>query len=379
MPEPTHMPKPTPMPEPTRRPPSATTAPPAPFPSTRSPRSRASALALATMAGLTGAGADASAAPAAPAHRAAEGANRSPTVGVVYSAETLDAALARARAEGKRVFVDFDASWCPSCRQLEREVLATEEGGKLLAGLIAVHVDFDDERNRGAIERYVILGLPTALVLDGGGNQLVRVTGYEGKAAWSAPMRAALTARDPIPALRAALQARPDDANARLSLGKALLERNRPDEALPLLEPLLWTSVGGDRTAQPAADSAAAERSAEVLWTLGRYHHRVRRDPATAQHLWRELATRFGATSWAGGAWSWFAKAQVELGRPAAGAAALAAAARRDPSASNVRQWLQFARKHGLEAERAALTQAVAALPSDGDGGAVHAELRAWR
>jgi thiol-disulfide isomerase/thioredoxin len=293
----------------------------------------------------------------------------------------LNAALAAARKAGQRVFVDFDASWCPTCRQLEREVLATAEGKALLDGLIAVHVDYDDEKNRAFIERYVILGLPTTAVLDVDGNQLVRVMGFTSKEAWMVPMRAALTAKDPLPELRAALAKAPDDDGVRLALGKALLVRNQVAEAEALLEPLLWRTVGLgklDAHGEEARDHSK-ERAAEVLWALGRFHHRVKRDPATAQHLWRELATRFAKTSWAGGAWHWYAKAQAELGRPAAGAAALAALVRRTPTdAESVEAWLQFARKHKLDAEKPAVNAAIAKLPDSPAKTSLGAELKRW-
>ncbi len=299
--------------------------------------------------------------------------------GVAFAPMTLAEALVEAKRTGKRVFADFDASWCPSCRQLEREVLHTPEGAALLQGLLSVRVDFDDERNRALIERYVILGLPTALVLDADGNQLVRVTGFEEKASWMTPMRAALTARDPLPALQLACAERPDDADARLALGKALLvhgggNKERTDAALSQLESLLWAGVG----AEPAAQAAADERAAEALWTLGRYHQRVRRDPATAQHAWRELATRFPGSSWAGGAWSWYAKAQAELGRPQVGATALAAAARRQAGPDAIAAWLSYSKKHGLKAERAAIVRAIETL-SPNAATALRAELSAWR
>lgn len=318
------------------------------------------------------------AAPASP-----HGTRRAGTEGVVFVADDLGGALARAKREGKRVFVDFDASWCPSCRQLEREVLATRSGRDLLTGLIAVHVDFDDPRNRKWIERYVILGLPTAVVLDGDGEQLVRVMGFENAEAWTAPFRAALTAQDPLPALRAAHRVQPDDDGTRLALGKALLVRGKQAEAEAMLEPLLFATVGK----VDAADAQAVERqdhrkerAAEALWVLGRYHHRVRRDPATAQHLWRELATRYGKTSWAGGAWYWYAKAQAELGRPSAGAAAFAGLARRKPGdAAPVQAWLDYAKKHGLTAERPALLRAAAALPAGAARASLDQALAAWK
>lgn len=336
---------------------------------------------LAAMAVLGGTGPVRAATPKAAPAKAAPPTAAKPGPGVRFVSGSLDQALAMAKAQGKRVFVDFDAGWCPSCRQLEREVLATAEGAALFKDLIAVHVDFDDEANRRAVERYVILGLPTAAVLDADGNQLVRVTGYESKQTWMTPMRAALIASDPVPALRKAFAAKPDDADARLALGKALLERNVVPEAFAVLEPLLWATVGvakADGAAGEARD-AARERSAEVLWSLGRYHHRVRRDPGTAQHLWRELATRFGATSWAAGAWSWFAKSQAELGRAQVGVVALAAAARRDPTPDTVGAWLHFARNHNLQGEHAAIDAASLKLGTGEEAAKIRGELEAWR
>ncbi len=303
--------------------------------------------------------------------------------GVRYFNGDLGEALAHAAKTGKRVFVDFDASWCPSCRQLEREVLATPEGSRLLSGLVAVHVDFDDEKNRRWVEKYVILGLPTAVVLDAQGEQLVRVMGYEGKQAWTAPFQAALSAKDPLPGLRAAFAAKPGDDGTRLALGKALLVRGKREEAEATLEPLLFAPLGriaGDDAHAKERRDHQKERAAEALWVLGRYHHRVRRDPGTAQHFWRELATRFGKTSWAGGAWHWYAKAQAELGRPEAGAAAFAGLARRKPEdAVPLQAWLDFARKHKLEGERAALKAAIAALPAGAPRDGLHQSMQAWQ
>lgn len=317
------------------------------------------------------------------AGKSASGLRRAGTEGVVFVAEDLGTALARAKKEGKRVFVDFDASWCPSCRKLESEVLATPAGRTLLQGLIAVHVDFDDEKNRRWVERYVILGLPTAVVLDGDGEQLVRVMGYEGKDAWTTPFRAALTAKDPLPGLRAAFAAQPGDDGTRLALGKALLVRGKQKEAEAVLEPLLFATLGridGEDAHAKERRDHSKERAAEALWALGRYHHRVRRDPATAQHLWRELATRFGKTSWAGGAWYWYAKAQVELGRPEAGAAAFAGLHRRQPEkAGPIEAWLEFSHKHALQAQRAGIAQAVAGLAEGQEKQALTQKLAAWK
>lgn len=230
--------------------------------------------------------------------------------GVRWDAElTVDEALARAREQDKRVLLEFTAGWCTVCETLDEQVLSTRLGGELTADMIAVKVDFDAPENRPLVERYVVLGLPTVIVMTGDGAQVGRLMGFETREAWVRELRAAKTATDPIPGLRAELEASPGDPARALALGEALLVRGETDEGEALLERVTWMDD--------------AEKGAQALFLLGRYHHRVRRDPRTARHVWRELATRFPQAEYAGGAWWWYAKAQAELNQKELGWLAL--------------------------------------------------------
>ncbi|MCO4763711.1 MAG: thioredoxin family protein [Myxococcales bacterium] len=296
------------------------------------------------------------------------------TQGTRWFKGDLKAALTQAKRSKKRVLVKFEAAWCGPCRKLGKEVFHTPNGRKLTRDFIAVRVDFDAPANRGFIEKYVVLGLPTTAVLEPDGTQVLRIMGYDGKAPFERLLATAGAAKDPLAPLQQQHEATPGDDDVRLALGKALLVRSshgdkRHVQARAMLEPLLWRQATG----VTKADRAQAERAAEVLFTLGRYHHRVRRDPATAQHLWRELATRFPQTSFAGGAWWWFARSQAEMGRAAAGTAVLRARALAHPAhRSALSQWIGFAAKHHLTGEVPALTAAIAryakAGGSDADG-----------
>lgn len=240
--------------------------------------------------------------------------------GIGWLESTPDEVLVRARAEKRRVLLEFTATWCPSCRALEAEVLSTRDGAELAAGLLPLRLDFDAGSSRPYIERYVVLSLPTVIVLTPEGEQVGRVEGYDGRDDWLAKTRMAVRSDDPVPALRAALTAQPDNVGAMLRLGHALLVRGEAAEGEGLLEGVVWQ-----------ADAEHAAEAAEALFVLGRYYQRVKGDPATARHVWRELATRFPETEWASGAWWWYAKAQADLGRPEVGYAALRARARKAP------------------------------------------------
>ncbi len=95
----------------------------------------------------------------------------------------LEAAKAKAAAEGKAVLVDFTGSdWCGWCIRLRKDVLdkpAFEEYAKDKFVLMEVDVprnpEFDPEllrRNRALCEQYKVDGFPTIMVLDSAGKVL---------------------------------------------------------------------------------------------------------------------------------------------------------------------------------------------------------------
>lgn len=265
--------------------------------------------------------------------------------GVHWVDLSLDQALSKAKREKARVFVEFTADWCPSCKQLDEEVLSTAAGAELTAKLIPIRLDFDDEANRRAVERYVVLGLPSVVVLTPEGQQFGRVMGYEDRDDWLTKARAAVVSDNPLPALRSAQAAQPENIEALLRLGKALLVRGETDEGEAMLERVIWMASSGDQ--------AAGEAAAEALFVLGRYYQRVKRDPATARHVWRELAARYPRSEWAGGSWWWYAKAQAELDRHQVGREALRSRARAEPnSVDALVEWGEFLVRYSLDDDR---------------------------
>lgn len=273
--------------------------------------------------------------------------------GIQWLDSPAEQVLGRAKNENKRVLLEVTAEWCPSCQTLDAEVLSTREGAEVAAGLLPLRLDFDDEANRRYIERYVILSLPTVVVLTPEGDQVGRIMGYDGRDDWLAKAREAVRAENPVPALRAAWKTQPDNTGAMLRLGKALLVRGSTAEGEGLLERAVLSSSAEE-----------SDRAAQALFILGRYHHRVKQDPATARHIWRELAARFPESEWAGGALWWYAKAQAELGRHEVGLAALLSRVEADPeSVDAVVQWGSYVGRHEqLSDHRAAARAAVERL-----------------
>lgn len=90
-------------------------------------------------------------------------------------------ALRQAKAEHKRVLLDFGANWCPWCHRLH-QVFTTDETvrRKLAAGYLLVMIDVNKRhgtpRNAAVNEQYgdpIKEGLPVLVVLDADGRKLV--------------------------------------------------------------------------------------------------------------------------------------------------------------------------------------------------------------
>jgi thiol:disulfide interchange protein len=90
--------------------------------------------------------------------------------------EDFAAAKEQAAREGRPMFVDFSATWCPPCNQMARDVLPVRRVADALKGFITVHVDVDKDKDLAASFRVEVL--PTFIVLSPQGREVYRFEGY---------------------------------------------------------------------------------------------------------------------------------------------------------------------------------------------------------
>lgn len=96
----------------------------------------------------------ASAAPVAPPPR------------IEFSHDDVDAAVARAKAAGKVVFVDAWAPWCHTCLSMQAYVLTDPSLARLADRAVFVAIDTDKEQSAAFLERHAVSVWPTFFVLD---------------------------------------------------------------------------------------------------------------------------------------------------------------------------------------------------------------------
>ncbi|HYD41664.1 MAG TPA: cytochrome c biogenesis protein CcdA [Anaeromyxobacter sp.] len=85
-----------------------------------------------------------------------------------------DAAVQRARAEGKPMILDFWAEWCAACKELDRTVWADPRVRAEAARFVAVKIDgteYTDTFDAIAAKKYAVPGLPTVIFLDARGRE----------------------------------------------------------------------------------------------------------------------------------------------------------------------------------------------------------------
>ena len=95
----------------------------------------------------------------------------------------LAAAQKRALKEGKPMFVDIWAEWCPPCQYLKNTVFPSVEAQTALKDYVPVSLmtETKDRRtlpdNMKVAQRYKVDGYPTMLILDAKGRELKRQVG----------------------------------------------------------------------------------------------------------------------------------------------------------------------------------------------------------
>lgn len=84
---------------------------------------------------------------------------------------------AKATAENKPVLIDFGATWCTACKELEHNTFPNPGVRTEAQRFIAIRVDATDDDapdTKRLQEKYKVVGLPTVIMLDAAGTEITR-------------------------------------------------------------------------------------------------------------------------------------------------------------------------------------------------------------
>lgn len=107
---------------------------------------------------------------------------RARTKAAVTWSHSFDDAIAKAKATGKRVFIDFETTWCGPCKTMDEWIWTDAEvAAALNAGYVGVKLDGDIEK--AFVKRFSVTGYPTMVIVDPATGRAVKsVSGYQSSA-----------------------------------------------------------------------------------------------------------------------------------------------------------------------------------------------------
>lgn len=88
------------------------------------------------------------------------------------------AAIEAAKQEDKLVILDFYATWCAACNELDHKTFSNQEVIDRLENYITVKLDFSVKSDEVLTEKFKIVGLPVIIFMDAESNVYERVEGF---------------------------------------------------------------------------------------------------------------------------------------------------------------------------------------------------------
>lgn len=104
-----------------------------------------------------------------------------PTGSLTWQHLPLTVAEEAAQREKKPLLVDFTASWCGACKELDAHTFSDAQVSKEASRFLAVKVDAtddEDETVKATLARLSVRGLPTVILFDSGGAEIRRFTSF---------------------------------------------------------------------------------------------------------------------------------------------------------------------------------------------------------
>ena len=103
-----------------------------------------------------------------------------PKGGVAWEHQ-LEAARGRAQRESRPMLVDFGASWCTACKELDKLTFSSPDVASEMAHFVNVKVDAtndDDPAIEATLASFKVRGLPTVVVIDSHGKEALRFNDF---------------------------------------------------------------------------------------------------------------------------------------------------------------------------------------------------------
>lgn len=98
--------------------------------------------------------------------------------GIQFFEGSFEEALAQAKAQDKKVFVDFHTSWCVYCQKMAKEAFPDEKVGLYFnRKFVSLKIDAEAPGMKEIADKYQVKAFPTLVILDASGEEVVSAEG----------------------------------------------------------------------------------------------------------------------------------------------------------------------------------------------------------
>lgn len=198
----------------------------------------------------------------------------------------LDRAQMTARTSNRPILIEFWATWCDGCKEMDRDVYADEGVASSMKKVVALKIDID--REPGLARKYAVDGTPTLVVTDSSGRELFRYLGAMPRDRMLDFLAALPSDISRINDLSARIAANSRDVTALDGMGAELSALGFYRSSSDYYARALKAAGGRNATARP-----------RILLALGRNALALRR-PLDARPFLHEIVSRYPASAEAG-------------------------------------------------------------------------------
>jgi thiol-disulfide isomerase/thioredoxin len=203
------------------------------------------------------------------------------------------AVLARAKKDGKLVFIDFYATWCGPCKMMDRQTYTDSVVAAEAGRFVSRKIDAEKGEGVALARKYAVTAYPTMLVVNADGAEVNRQVGFLPAPRFARFLEDTRTGRGTIDGLEALLRKGEDGPDTRAALAEKYAQRGDFTQARAQLE--AGAALPGDdpsgrlvEAALGAASQAAGQGQPEIAIALtdlflGRFPAHPRRADLFAQ------------------------------------------------------------------------------------------------
>lgn len=91
---------------------------------------------------------------------------------------TFDAALVKAKAENKLIFIDFWTSWCGWCKRLDKDTFSNDSVVDEMKDILCLSIDAESDSGAPIAQKFSVRGYPALILLGPDGKLDDKIGGY---------------------------------------------------------------------------------------------------------------------------------------------------------------------------------------------------------